>query len=488
MWLIWLLPYFPSLDGPSHVYNLAILYDLINGGREWGEFYTYQLHIVPNLGFNLFVYPMLYFFSPLAAERLFLSVYIVLMAVSVPLLLKAFERESFPLSYLVFPVIFNFPLMMGFYSYTIAVPFFFLAFTLVWKNRHASLAAKVVLFNIAGIVIFYLHLIPFFFFLLSLTAISAASSKGFRQGIYNIVRLGLITSPLFLNLIYYFLTTDESFLISFVPRLPLLGEFFLFSTVNFFWQILPGSLFAFLIVLLWHTTLKDMRKRGYAGISEIEKTLIYLSASMFLIYLFAPYQFGEGGFFNLRLPWVILLVSLPLLKIPDNDLFKRFKTIIVIGIVGIFFVFNVFVLWQQSRKVERFLSGLHAVSEGSFVMAYKTNKSDKSDKSDKSELSRVDVLGHAASYYGIFKGCVNIGNYEPYVSFFPVKFRKDMPSIPNTNQIAYEPESINFSDYPSIQYLIGWEVNDRDRKNLAKHFHIIFEKDELSVWEREQLL
>ena len=55
--LIWLLPYVPTQDGPSHIYNLQILHDLLNGGKEWGEFFVYQLSAVPNLGFILLAYP-----------------------------------------------------------------------------------------------------------------------------------------------------------------------------------------------------------------------------------------------------------------------------------------------------------------------------------------------------------------------------------------------------------------------------------------------
>src|SRR6266568_1982070 len=90
--LAWLLPYFPTQDGPSHLYNLVILHDLLHGGKEWGNFFTYSLHLVPNLGFNLLAYPLINFLPPLAVERVFITIYIVLMGSSVPLLLKTFGR------------------------------------------------------------------------------------------------------------------------------------------------------------------------------------------------------------------------------------------------------------------------------------------------------------------------------------------------------------------------------------------------------------
>src|SRR4030042_6889484 len=79
--LVCWLPYVPPQDGPSHIYNLVILHDLLNGGKEWGNFFSYQLRLIPNLGFIFLAYPLLSFFTPLVVERIFISVYIVLLGV-----------------------------------------------------------------------------------------------------------------------------------------------------------------------------------------------------------------------------------------------------------------------------------------------------------------------------------------------------------------------------------------------------------------------
>ena len=84
--IVWLLPYVPTQDGPSHIYNLVILKDLLNGGKEWGDYFTAQLFAVPNLGFHLIAYPLLSVFPPLIVEKIFISTYMVLLGVSVPLI------------------------------------------------------------------------------------------------------------------------------------------------------------------------------------------------------------------------------------------------------------------------------------------------------------------------------------------------------------------------------------------------------------------
>src|SRR4030067_2361481 len=127
---VWWIRFFPPQDGPSHIYNLVILSDLLNGGKEWGRFFSYHWQAVPNLGFHIIAFPLLNFFAPFTVEKIFISLYIVLMGISVPIFLRTFGRPSLPAAFFLFPVIFNFTLMMGFYSYCITIPLFLLASSL----------------------------------------------------------------------------------------------------------------------------------------------------------------------------------------------------------------------------------------------------------------------------------------------------------------------------------------------------------------------
>lgn len=480
--LIWFLPYFPTQDGPSHIYNLVILRDLINGGKEWGDFFTYQLRAVPNLGFNLIAYPLLGFFPPLLVEKIFITIYIILMGSSVPLFLLTFGRPALPFSYFVFPVVFNFNLLMGFYSYASAVPLFLIFLSLSWKIRNTSIPLRFVCFNLAGLVIFYFHLIPFLFYLLSLMVFTLVEAMGYRRKVTALLKLLIILAPSILNPVLYLLQgkgalPDLSYLLSIPRYIDLLAELFLFSTLSFSpWQVLPASLLMFLIVLFCYQSMKDYYiRRKVEDIPSLEKSLVFLASVLTLIYLMAPFHYGDGSYFNQRFPWVILLVLLPLMRIPDTAFFKRFGSISIAGVAGIFFIFNAVILWQQSAKVERFLRGLQAdLPRGAFVMTYKTGD----------ERSRVDVLLHAASYYGILKGCIDIGNYETRYDYFPVHFKSNFPLIPSEKEIAYEPSTINWSDYPVIQYLLGWNIGDMEREKLGRYFHIIREEGPLSIWRR----
>ena len=248
--LVWFLPYFPTQDGSSHIYNLVILRDLLNGGEKWGNFFSYQLSAVPNLGFNLLAYPILQFFTPLIVEKIFISIYIIFLGSSVPFFLHTFNKTSLPFIYFVFPVIFNFNLMMGFYSYVITVPLFLIAFSISWKIFNRSTVCKFIIFNFAGLIIFYFHIIPFIFLFLSLICITIVQSKGLKKLIVDQLNLLFIISPSLIILFLYLVKgakgslPDFSYLF-YLPRyIYLRNDLFFFSTVTFSpWQLFPAIIF-----------------------------------------------------------------------------------------------------------------------------------------------------------------------------------------------------------------------------------------------------
>jgi hypothetical protein len=303
-----------------------------------------------------------------------------------------------------------------------------------------------------------------------------------------------IISPSLLALFLYLAKNTKSFIpdfsyLSFLSRyIYLRNDLFFFSTITFSpWQMLPGFIFTCLFlcffILSVYMLVKDADK-GWVPVRNFkasEKVLICLSLSLILIYFITPFRFGGGDFFNQRFPWVIFIILLPLMQIEKRLLSERFVMISTVSVAILFLCLNAFIFLQQSNTVEKYLSGLNTdIPKGAYVMTYKKND-------PKMGWPRIDVLMHAVSYYGIFKGCVDIGNYETGLNYFPIKFNDNIPSFPSSDQIAYSAETIHWSEYPSIQYLFGWEVDKDDKEKLSRFFHIIWQKDPLSIWQRNSI-
>lgn len=496
--LVWALPFFPSQDGPSHVYNLAVLHDLLHGGREWGSAFRYEPSASPNLGFHLVAYPLLSLAPPLVAEKIFLSIYMVLMACAVPLQLRSFGRDPFPLSYLLFPVLFNFTLLMGFYSYAIAVPLFVLAFSMAWRIRGSSTARRVICLNLCGAAIYYFHMVPFLMYLAALAALSWGASRSIRKGkALFLIREAAIISPLLIACARFALAMGKppgnglGYLASLTRAAALVADFFSFSTVSFHsWQIWPSCLLMFLVTLFGLTALKEAWERSRRGerATQSEETLFTLAAALTAVYFLAPFRFGDGGFFNQRFPWVVLLVLLPLLKVPDTAFYRRFGTALVAGCAWLSLGMNAVVLREESARVERFVAGLGhtGFSAGSCVLTYKTKEPlPRFWEKHTIESKAVDPLLHACGYYALARRCVDAGNYEAQVSYFPVRFRPDFPPTPPLGQIESAPERIQWERYPQIRHLIGWELDGAEESRLQRDFVMSWRGQELTLWQRK---
>jgi hypothetical protein len=480
--LVWLLPYFPTQDGPSHLYNLVILHDLINGGRIWGEYFTYDLRATPNLGFHAVAYPLLTFFSPRVAEKIFISLYILLMTASVPCFLRSFGNRSMPLSYFVFPLLFNYSFMMGFYSFSLAVPCMLLSIALAWLLRTKPLLLRALVFNLSGFILFYLHLIPFSIYILFLCIMTVVTARGFKTRFQELILMIAVLSPCLINALHFLFQgpmphgAPLSYTVSLARFGELMVELLLFSLDTFsIRQLAPWALMAvvtYAVIRASFTQQPDFEKKHDARLS-----LMLLLLSLTLVYFLAPNNFAGGSLFNQRLPWVLFLLLLPLLTVPDAGFLARHQGLLFPGLALIFLAANGLVLHGESLRVEEYLAGMKSeIPKGSWIASY---------KAPNSSWSRIDPLLHAVSYYGIEKGSVDAGNYEAVVAHFPVRFSTGTPKIPQKDQIEKFPSFVDWGKYPAIRYLLGWEVKDEDRKMLKENFILVMEKRRFTLWQRK---
>jgi len=484
--LLWCLPYFPSQDGPARVYNLVILRDLLQGGEVWGRHFAYEPGLRPNLGFTMVGYPLLAWLSPLSAERAFVTLYILLAGISVPFFLKTFGRAVFPAALLSLPVLFNFPLMMGFYSYVLAVPIFLLCVVLGWRIRHRSFRWKFVILNTAGLLLYFCHLVPFGLFAISLVVMELADERNRGRRLAGLLMLPVTLSPALITAVNYAvastqgMSVDFSYLRSIGRHAMLLVELLFFSTVSLSrWQLVPASLLAGFVVILGVRTVggKFLLRRQAGGMSAEGKYCAGMIFVLLVLYLAAPFSFTGGSLFNERLPWVLLLFILPVLKMPGGARWKKWGGKLIIAFLCVSLLVNTLVLYQGSRKVSRFLVGMYSdLPRGAVVATYRHE--------ERGRLLLADVLLHGASYYGLFRQCVDIGNIEAQFPHFQIRFRDSLLPVPAAGRLAHAPSTVEWERFPQVEYVLGWKLLQRDAAVLGRFYEHAWSEGALSLWKR----
>jgi hypothetical protein len=66
----------------------------------------------------------------------------------------------------------------------------------------------------------------------------------------------------------------------------------------------------------------------------------------------------------------------------------------------------------------------------------------------------------------------DVGNVRRF-SLFPVRFKNTLPTFPYPYQAAYDPIRIDWATYPTVQYLLGWDVSNDQKKELDKFYVLV---------------
>ena len=132
---IWLFTYFPTQDGVSHVYNSQILTEYNNPEYQFSDYYEINWYPFPNWLSHFSLAVLMFVFPALIAEKIFLSLYVILFPLAIYYFLNAVQRGRQALVILSFTFVYNYLFLMGFYNFAVSVPLFFLALGYWWKHK-----------------------------------------------------------------------------------------------------------------------------------------------------------------------------------------------------------------------------------------------------------------------------------------------------------------------------------------------------------------
>ena len=145
----------------------------------------------------------MFVFPPLIAEKIFLSLYVILFPLAMHYFLNAVQPEQNAsgrrvlqarpsLVILSFTFIYNYLLLMGFYNFAVSVPLFFLTLGYWYRHRDTINVKRAALLNLLIVITYFAHLISYAFILFSIALLSLLH---FRRDFPQIFRTGLSILP-----------------------------------------------------------------------------------------------------------------------------------------------------------------------------------------------------------------------------------------------------------------------------------------------------
>jgi len=200
---VWLFRFLPLVDYPQHLAIAHIFHNYGNEGNLFQDYYRINFFPVAYMFHTIFLHIMSFVFPMEIAGKLYLSLYIILLPISVLSCIKAYNGEKW-FCFFAFLFIYNFPFLMGFMAYFMAVPFFFLnlaALTHYAKKKGAHTRAQGILlaglFFLSALTHPILYYPAILFSIITLIFVHKKNIKGYKTFLWIL--------PSLIFMIYYFI-------------------------------------------------------------------------------------------------------------------------------------------------------------------------------------------------------------------------------------------------------------------------------------------
>jgi hypothetical protein len=483
---IWIFRYFPTQDGPSHIYNSQVLREYHNSDYDFKDYYNLNLTPFPNWFSHITLALLMYVFPPLFAEKVFLSIYIVIFPLCIFYFLNSVQRGKDIIGFVSFLFVYNYLFLMGFYNFAISVPLFFLALGYWWKEKENITIKRIVILNLILAVIYFSHLIPY---VVSIASISLISILYFRKRIKKILITLCCMIPSSILLFNYLLSSEllsggtpslgfsriHQLLIDLISLKTLVSYNQSQSNIAYLVSALMLCLFVY---TLWKDKIAVKGKFFERFTSKDYFLLIYFI--ILILYFILPGSIGPGGWTNDRLAILASMLILAWFKEFDSIKWKR----IFMVFITIFSLVNVAYIGYYCKilntELDEYTSETGLIEKNKVVLPLFFDGNGKSLK--------VGIFVNAANYYCLDNGGINLGNYEVQFDYFPVKFKENFqPPFKEKDWVQavhWRPKDIDFCDYShNIDYLVIWGKEDETiSESVKKCYNLMASNGRLKIY------
>jgi len=483
--LVWAFPRFATQDGASHLYNAAVIGALRSG--SWSginDFFRLNPRPVPNWTIYFLLSLFMKLFSAATAEKVLVSLYLVLFAFSFLWVAELVRPGSGHFAIWGLVLGRNWFLSMGFYNFCFGLAFFLLCFGCWFKWRRNFGIARWLLFFLLASLLYFTHLFCFLMaaFLIGVTGSllclrEAQGSGDLRSGLRKNARLffGSVVIPEFCFLAFLALNPFGA-IRSHVPHPEAAAriasalqqsvashgatifDLLLDSNGILAWVLILAA-DAFIIVALYWTLARSEERIAPVSVALAVFTIICL-----ILYFFGPKAFSENGDLQQRAGWFGLWGAFAFVASREWKARGKLWTSAVATVACAAGLVSG-ALWrsQVAPMLKAFDDAAQRVEPGRTMLSLCYCSPWNSNLA---LFQRVTVypLLHAGDITALAARDFSIGNYEGTISGFPVEYLPQVnPALrtPGLMEVEYRPELADVADYEvktgrSVDYVIVW--------------------------------
>lgn len=486
---VWAFRCFPSQDGPIHLEIAGILRRLAAGGPPaFARFFEVNREPEPNWLVYLPLTALMSALTPLAAEKVLLSGYLLLLPAALLYGMRSVRPEAAWLAMLGFPLLASFPFHMGFYNYCYGLGLMLVALGFWLRRRHRMrLAATAALAGLL-LAVSLAHPVALAAAGLAVGCVAAAEARAAPAGerLRTLLRLGLpplaAALPALAPIALFVGEEGTRDYVRLPARVLVRHLATLYSLVSYSRAELAVSLGFLLLLaaLAWAA-----RRRGAAGSPEgphagpLSTGLGAFALLLSVVYFAAPQGLAGGGYLNQRLQIPLLLaVLLWLASRPGTDRLRRpgvaLAALLSLGALGL----HARAYAQLAPQLAEYRSVGARLPAGATLLSLSFAHRGL-DESGGPLALRIRPFQHAAGYLSAERGVVDLNNYQADRGYFPVRYRREcnpFGPLGTIDEIEEEPPRVHLGRYRralaaagcgDVDYLLLWGLDPAARTGPA---------------------
>ena len=447
---VWLFKYACTQDGPAHVHNAHILKVYHNHENYiLREVHERNPTLFPNWTSHVVMAGLMYVFPPLICEKIFFSLCIGLLPLSLLYLLNGIQKSKTLFCLVGFVCAYNYLLHMGFYNFALSVSLFFFALGCWWRCED-KLSPKAFVTAYVWLTVVYLtHFQSYALLTISLTFLGvylyvydALESPRLRLAAQLKSVLLFLGSmlPAYIILLTYYLVKREGG--GFHRSFEGLMKYFLSvgSIVSFRDDhVLIGNLLLALLTLAFLFTIIDRIRKvsvlrgasksenvGYGGATAIiNRADAFLCIALILTFLYfkSPWSLRSGGMWiSDRIHIYILLALLPFFSFNLHRFVDYTFSGILIVLALWHLGYHVQTYYLMDRDAQEALSSAEMIQPHTVLASRPSSWGGTPDSADW-DFKYILPFEHIEGYLALENDVAYLQNYEPNTDHFPLRYK-----------------------------------------------------------------
>ncbi|MDP7280306.1 MAG: hypothetical protein QGG39_10550 [Candidatus Poribacteria bacterium] len=484
---IWSIQFFPTQDGPSHVYNALIIKEYFNTDRYplFQQYYNLNLQPMPNWFGHTVMAILMFALDPLIAEKLMLTGYVVLFLYSGRYLIASVDPAKKGLSFILFPFVYNYLLQMGFYNFSYSLGFCLLAIGYWWKHHQQLQIKSAILFNLIIVCCYFSHMVSTVIALLSVAILWLVTIRPTNYQRHLLQIPMLFPSCIFPFWFIFSHGTKSNRahwasqrLYDYFTRLEVLFSFNRF-------QIYLGQAIAvcFLLLFLLKILTEKIDWRRRRPRAEKSDGFLLVSLICLILYIYVPDGMSGGGFITHRLSLYPFLILLPWLTLTKWRFVKICGSGLLVLIALVNFVYIIDLYPKLDKDMQEFRAGLAKVAPNSRILPLIFDS--------RGRCQRIGMFLHAIGYYCAYTGGIEWDNYEANTDYFPVRFKPELNGIrPDLGVIEGRPRDMDVHRHVDIvDFICTWSMptDSPVQQRIETDYKLVFEQKRTRIYQRRPI-